>query len=61
VANPKRRFLADLHIRAPAELTEAVTRAADKNMTTSSEYIRRAIIERLKSDNLAPRVASARA
>jgi hypothetical protein len=53
--------LADLHIRAPAELTEAVTRAADKNMTTSSEYIRRAIIERLKSDNLAPRVASARA
>lgn len=55
MANAKRRFLTDLHIRTPAGLTEAVTRAADKNMTTSSEYIRQAILSRLKLDNVVPR------
>jgi metal-responsive CopG/Arc/MetJ family transcriptional regulator len=51
----RRRFLMDLHVRVPQGLTQAVTEAADKRMTTSSEYIRQAIIERLRQDNLAPR------
>lgn len=55
MSNSKRRFLMDLHIRAPADLTEAVTRAADKNVTTSSEYIRQAILDRLRLDNVALR------
>lgn len=53
MAKTKRQpFPADLHIRVPAALTEAVERAADQNMTTSSEYIRQAILARLKLENL---------
>jgi hypothetical protein len=47
----QRPFPADLHIRIPKVLTGAIKCAADKNMTTSSEYIRQAIIARLKSEN----------
>jgi len=58
MAKTKRRpFSADLHIRVPEVLTEAVGHAADKKMTTPSEYIRQAILDRLKSDNVAPRDA----
>lgn len=52
VSTTKRRFLTDIHIRAPARLAEAITHAADRNMTTSSEYIRQAIIYRLTADKL---------
>jgi hypothetical protein len=47
-------FLADVHIRAPTALTEAIERAADANMTSSSEYIRQAILARLKAESFAP-------
>ena len=47
-------FLADLHIRAPTALAEAIERAAYANMTSSSEYIRQAILARLKADSYAP-------
>jgi hypothetical protein len=54
MAKPNRqRFESCLRIRAPEILAEAVERAADQNMTTSSEYIRQAIIARLKSENSA--------
>jgi hypothetical protein len=49
----RQRFTASLRIRAPEALNEALERAADANMTTSSEYIRQAIIARLKSENSA--------
>ena len=49
----RQRFEGCLRVRAPAVLTEAVERAADANMTTSSEYVRQAIITRLKSENFA--------
>jgi hypothetical protein len=53
MAKTKRNaFLADIHIRAPAALTEAIERAADANMTSASEYIRQAILARLKADSL---------
>jgi hypothetical protein len=48
VSDAKRKSQADLHIRAPARLVNAVAQAANKNMTTSSEYIRQAILDRLK-------------
>jgi hypothetical protein len=47
----RQRFAGCLRIRAPEVLTEVVERAADQNMTTSSEYIRQAILARLKSEN----------
>lgn len=50
-AAKRQTFPADLHIRVPVALTEAVDRAANQNMTTSSEYIRQAIIARLKSED----------
>jgi hypothetical protein len=50
----KLRFSTDFHVRAPLALVDAVTRAADKNMTTSSEYIRQAIISRLKNERVLP-------
>ena len=50
----KRKPQADLHIRAPARLLNAVAQAANKNMTTSSEYIRQAILDRLRVDDFSP-------
>jgi hypothetical protein len=51
VPDAKRKPQADLHIRAPARLLNAVAQAANKNMTTSSEYIRQAILDRLKGED----------
>ena len=42
------RFDVLLQIRAPEFLTEALDRAADKQLTSRSDYIRGAILERLK-------------
>jgi hypothetical protein len=41
-----------LRVRAPQMLIDAVTRAADEQLTTPSEYIRRAIIACLRSDGI---------
>jgi hypothetical protein len=55
MAKTKRNaFLADIHIRASTALTEAIERAADANMTSASEYVRQAILARLKADSVAP-------
>jgi hypothetical protein len=44
------RFDVLLQIRAP--LTEALDRVADKQLTSRSDYIRGAILERLKADGI---------
>jgi hypothetical protein len=46
------RFSSYLRIRTPEKLPAAIAAAADKKLTTSSEYARQAIIERLKADGL---------
>jgi len=58
VTPERQRYTASLRIRAPEALAEALERAADANMTTASEYVRQAILARLKSENFAePRAA----
>lgn len=53
------RFTSFLRIRAPERLPAAISAAADKRMTTSSEYARQAIIERLKADGFAEELSAA--
>jgi hypothetical protein len=45
---------ASLHVLAPESLTAAVKEAARRDLTTSSEYVRRALVERLRSDGIDP-------
>jgi hypothetical protein len=46
------RFSSYLRIRAPEKLPAAIAAAAERKLTTSSEYARQAIIERLRKDGL---------
>jgi hypothetical protein len=46
------RFPAFLRVRAPAELPTALQVAATRKFTTPSEYVRQAILSRLKADGL---------
>jgi hypothetical protein len=43
-----------LHVLAPRSLTDAVKEAAARELTTNSEYIRRAVIARLRADGIDP-------
>jgi hypothetical protein len=43
-----------LQIRVPLSLTAAVKAAATREMTTTSEYARRALLERLRADGIDP-------
>jgi metal-responsive CopG/Arc/MetJ family transcriptional regulator len=43
-----------LQIRAPEFLTDALDRAADKRLTSRSDYIRVALLDRLKADGIDP-------
>ena len=45
---------ASLHVLAPRSLTAAVKEAAARELTTNSEYIRRAVIQRLRSEGIDP-------
>jgi hypothetical protein len=45
---------ASLHVLAPESLTAAVKAAAARDLTTASEYVRRAVVERLRSDGVDP-------
>ena len=45
---------ASLHVLAPSSLTAAVKEAAARELTTNSEYVRRAVIERLRADGFDP-------
>jgi hypothetical protein len=48
------RFTDSLRIRCPASLPSAIDLAAAKNLMTSSEYVRRSVIDKLKADGIDP-------
>jgi hypothetical protein len=49
-----------IHLVAPRSLTTALKEAAARELTTPSEYTRRALVERLRHDGVDPaRFASA--
>jgi hypothetical protein len=48
------QFTERVLIRCPASLPPARSRAAAKNLMTPSEYVRRCVIERLKTDGIDP-------
>ncbi len=47
-------FPSRLEIRVQVSLPHAVAIAADRSMTTVSEYLRRAIVRQLKADGIDP-------
>jgi hypothetical protein len=47
-------FTNRMFVRCPSTLPLAVERAAAQNLMTSSEYVRRSVIERLKADGIDP-------
>ena len=48
------RFTRNLYVRCPAVLPPAVETAAQRQCMTSSEYVRRSVIDRLKADGIDP-------
>jgi hypothetical protein len=48
------RFPISLRVRCPASLPSVIDRAAEKNLMTSAEYIRRSVIDRLRTDGFDP-------
>lgn len=46
------RFSAVLQIRAPEHFAEAVDRAADRRVQSRSDYVRAAVLERLRADGI---------
>jgi hypothetical protein len=44
------RFTRNLYVRCPAVLPPAVSTAAQRQCMTSSEYVRRSVVERLRVD-----------
>lgn len=47
-------FTGNLQIRCPKVLPVAIEKGAALNLMSSSEYVRRSIIERLKADGIDP-------
>jgi hypothetical protein len=46
------RFPETIRARAPRELREAVERVADRDLTTTSAYARKALLNQLKTDGI---------
>ena len=46
------RFSAVLQIRAPEYFADAVDRAADKRVQSRSDYVRSAVLDRLRADGI---------
>ena len=46
------RFNTLLQVRAPAQLINAVDEGADRGLITRSDYVRLAVIERLRADGV---------
>jgi hypothetical protein len=44
------RFPERLQFRCPPVLSETLAAAVDKEMTTASDYVRRAVVSRLRAD-----------
>jgi hypothetical protein len=51
---PENHFTGNLQIRCPEALPLAIEKAASKSLMTSSEYVRRSVIDRLKADGIDP-------
>lgn len=41
-----------LRLRTPKSLTTAIREAADRHMTTTSEYVRQSVIQKLRVDGI---------
>jgi hypothetical protein len=41
-----------LHVLCPAPLADAVKRAASNEMTSTSEFVRRTLLQRLRADGI---------
>jgi hypothetical protein len=52
------RFTDSLRVRCPPSLPVAIDKAASRHLTTSSEYIRRSVIDRLVADGIDPSKAN---
>lgn len=52
--NGNPRFPSRIEIRAPESLPQALATAANRGMTTVSEYARQAIINQLRADGIYP-------
>jgi Ribbon-helix-helix protein, copG family len=50
-----------IQIRAPEFLTKALDSAADKQLTSRSDYIRIALLDRLRADGIDPSPAASSA
>jgi len=50
-----------IQIRAPEFLTKALDQAADKRLTSRSDYIRIALLDRLRADGVDPAPAASSA
>jgi len=48
--NSQGRFPRYVHFRVPEGLPDVIMAAADRKLTTASEYVRQAIIKELKAD-----------
>lgn len=46
------RFDTLLQVRTPAALVDAVDKTASKELVTRSDYLRRAVLERLRADGV---------
>ena len=46
------RFTDSIRVRCPPSLPVAIDKAATRHLMTSSEYVRRSVIDRLKTDGV---------
>jgi hypothetical protein len=53
------RFTDSIRIRCPASLPVAIDKAATRHLMSSSEYVRRSVIDRLRADGIEPTPAAA--
>lgn len=52
IGNRATKFTRNLYVRCPAVLPTAVETAAQSQFMTSSEYVRRSVVERLCADGI---------
>ena len=55
------RMTETLNVRVPMRLADALERAAADKLQTRSEYVRQAVLDRLRRDGVEPNAQEARA
>ncbi len=53
-SEPTARYPATIRVRAPGELVDAVQVAANRAMTTPSEFTRQALLTKLRAEGVDP-------